>query len=136
MRSFHIRGIAAALISSALVACAHANEAGPISSFSTVTPAMRSSDALRLLTGTELRARASTRSLYDAVSMLRPTFVRFRGARPGVIVDGVGYGSIESLNHISVESVDTIRLLSGPEATLRYGPRHTGAILVVTTRRR
>lgn len=133
MRCFLSRGLLPALLSSTLVACAHTTDFES----STFSPRPQFvAETSRVLSRLELRNTAGTLGLYDAVALLRPTFVYFRGARPSIVVDGVGYGSLESLDHIPVESVETIRLLSGPDATLRYGPRHSGALLVVTTRRR
>jgi outer membrane receptor for ferrienterochelin and colicin len=100
------------------------------------TPQLYAPGNMSMITGGELRARGSSRNLQDALSTLRPSFLRYRGIRPTVVIDGVSRGSVETLNDITLEAVERIQLLSGPEATIRYGTLHSGAVLLVTTRRR
>jgi hypothetical protein len=76
------------------------------------------------------------RSIYDVVRSLRPTFLHSRGSDVTVAVDGMLMGSASVLRDITADCVQQVELLNGPEATMRFGARHTGAVLLVTTRRR
>ena len=82
-------------------------------------------------------------SVYDLLSHLRPEYLHSRGsnslrnlAPPTAIVylDGVKFGSIESLRSMSGESVAQIQYLSASDATTRYGTDHTGGAILITTR--
>lgn len=74
-------------------------------------------------------------SLYERVSALRPSFVTNRGAPTTVFVNGMYFGPVTALRDIPVGTVRQIRLLSAPEATVRFGSfRQTGAALEVILR--
>ena len=86
---------------------------------------------------------------YDIVRLLRPTMLvshdvaprpqatntRWQ-ARSGVKVylDGMPYGTIESLATIPANTVLDVRWLSPMDATTRYGTGNTGGAIQVTTR--
>jgi hypothetical protein len=131
---FHTRGVPAAILTLALCACTHAGDAGSSSMSQSLSPS-RYSPGSPMILGYELRDHGQSRNLYDAVRAIRPSFVYYLGTRPTVIVDGIGRGTIETLNDISVDAVEAVRLLSAPEATMRFGPTHNGAVLLVITRR-
>src|SRR6185295_17890995 len=79
---------------------------------------------------------------YQAVSQLRPEFLRKRGPITSptslssavvVYLDDLPYGTTESLRYIPLDRVRLIRYISAAEADLRWGGAHaTGAILVTT----
>lgn len=96
-----------------------------------------------VITAAEIVAARVT-DVYQAVSQLRPEFLRKRRATamasyntPQVVVylDGMEYGYAESLRQMPLHMVRQIRYLSPTEANLRYGRHHpAGAINVITSR--
>ena len=96
-----------------------------------------------LLTAQDLARHPTMRTatLFDALRALRPEFLFVRYDAAGsaiagthVIVDGTVRGGSESLRSIHVPYVREVKLLRGPEATVRFGPEYRwGAILVTTT---
>jgi hypothetical protein len=91
--------------------------------------------SFRVVTERDLATLGTSASLHDALGMLRPSFLAFRGATPTVFLDGVHSGPVGMLREIPVQWVAQVRLLTASEATLRYGTTHMGAVLEVTTRR-
>lgn len=94
-----------------------------------------------VLTAAEIVAARVT-DAYQAVSQLRPEFLRRRGgaAIPSfaplavtVYLDELPWGNAESLRHIPLERVRLIRYLNSMEADLRWGGRHTAGAILVTT---
>ena len=74
----------------------------------------------------------------DAVRRLRPSWLRSRGGideEPVVYVDAARRGGTRVLATISVENVEDIRYLSGPDATTRLGTGHRGGAILIRTRR-
>lgn len=94
-----------------------------------------------VITAAEIVASRVT-DAYQAVSQLRPEFLRPRGAvviaprvqTPLVVyLDDLPFGPAESLHYIPLERVRVIRYLGPADADLRWGGSHsTGAILVTT----
>lgn len=86
-------------------------------------------------------------SAFEAIRLLRPRWLQSRGTSsiagaqggrlfPVVMVDGSRFGTLEDLRHITVEDVESIRFISGRDATTIYGTGYGGGIIEVTTRRR
>jgi hypothetical protein len=82
-------------------------------------------------------------NLYDAIYAIRPTFFRSRGRSsldpaiqefPAVYQDGQRFGELAVLRTMSPEGVRSVRYLTAPEATTRYGMNHTAGVIEVTTR--
>lgn len=74
----------------------------------------------------------------DAVRRLRPSWLRSRGGideEPVVYVDAARRGGTRVLGTISVENIEDIRYLSGPDATTRLGTGHRGGAILIRTRR-
>ncbi|MEX2155953.1 MAG: hypothetical protein WD773_03835 [Gemmatimonadales bacterium] len=80
---------------------------------------------------------------YDIVQRLRPNWLRRRGptnprnrasGEVTVYVDGVAFGNAAALRNIPAGNVVGITYLSAADATLRFGPRQTGAVIEVHTR--
>jgi hypothetical protein len=96
-----------------------------------------------VITAAEIVASRVT-DVYQAVTQLRPEFLRKRNttpmvsySRPQVVVylDDMEFGYPESLRHIPLDRVRQIRYLSRSEADLRWGRYHpAGAIHVVTVK--
>jgi len=89
--------------------------------------------------------RSEATDAYEIVQRLRPNWLRRRGptnvrsresGEVTVYVDGMQYGNAAALRNIPAGNVVTISYLSAADATLRFGPRHTGAVIEVTTRSR
>jgi hypothetical protein len=127
-----IRHAFAPLLALSLSACAA----------STNPPASRNAASGRdVLTAAEIVSSRVT-DAYQAVTQLRPHFLRRRTARPTafntslavvVYLDDLPYGGVESLQQIPLDRVRVIRYLSSVSANLRFGGSHpSGAILVTT----
>jgi hypothetical protein len=86
-------------------------------------------------------SRAGDVSLYDALTQLRPAFLRSRGNLPGattpaapiqVYIGGMSMGGVEHLRQIVANAVVEVRFLEPQQAIARFGGNNTGgAILVV-----
>ena len=97
-----------------------------------------------LLAGAELQSNPAL-NLYDQIRRLRPNWLRTRGptslstAVPDDVVvyrDGVRQGGSAILRDFTVQSVESVRFLSGPEAASRFGLDHEHGAILVTTRTR
>jgi hypothetical protein len=85
-------------------------------------------------------------STFDAIRVLRPRWLQPRGnisirdaagappVLPVVIVDGARFGEFEDLKNLTVQDVESIRFISGRDATTRYGTGYGGGVIEVTTR--
>jgi hypothetical protein len=80
--------------------------------------------------------------VYQAVTQLRPEFLRRRGAtaipliaapQVEVYLDDLPLGSAESLRSIPLDRVRLIRYVSPVEADLRWGGSHSAGVILVTT---
>jgi hypothetical protein len=98
-----------------------------------------------VITAAEIVAARVT-DVYQAVSHLRPEFLRRRTMRPPtplapppilVYLDDLPFGSTpESLKDIPLERVRMIRYLGPTDADLRFGASHPGGAILVTTRKK
>jgi len=94
-----------------------------------------------LLIGNELQGQVG--NLYEQIMRVRPNWLRNRGVSSltqggdGVVVyrDGVRQGGVTILRDFAVETVESVRFLSGPEAASRYGLDHQYGAILVTTRK-
>src|SRR5687768_16188210 len=86
-------------------------------------------DGRGVLTAAEIVAARVT-DVYQAVSQLRPHFLRRRISRPTVTsaptsvtvyVDDLPFGGVESLSQIPLERVRMIRYISAMMAEVRFG---------------
>jgi hypothetical protein len=50
-------------------------------------------------------------------------------------VDGIRFGTAESLQRVRVIEVEFVRYLNARDATTRYGTGHAGGVIAVTTKR-
>lgn len=84
------------------------------------------------------------RDLYQTIHRLRPEFLKRRTNMPNtpftesrimVYLDGIQYGTVETLSLIPTEIVETIRFIRPAEANIRYGRAHVGGAIEVTTKR-
>ncbi len=81
-------------------------------------------------------------SLWDAVDRLRPRWLQpQRGASvyagtsfARVVVDGTIRGELGELRRFFPENIETLRYLSAPDATTRYGTGFPGGVIEVSTR--
>lgn len=95
-----------------------------------------------VLTHEEISSSSAT-TAYDAVRLLRPSFLRGRGARsmnaaggsgPVLYVDGIYRGDAREMEQIPAATVLEIRYLDSTDATMRFGTGHTDGAILVTTR--
>jgi hypothetical protein len=92
-----------------------------------------------LLTAEDL-TRAGDVSLYDAVRMLRPTFLQARPASTTgtqqaeiqVYLGSLQMEGVEHLREIMAKNVKEVRYLEPREANARFGGNHGGGALLVT----
>lgn len=112
-------------------------------------PVTRSSPVLNEISTAEVEAaRQRYATAYDIIRGVRPSMLHSRGiptvaqssnspwpSSGGIMVyvDGMRFGSLESLAQISANSVLNVRRLSSTDATLRYGTGHIEGIILVTT---
>jgi len=94
---------------------------------------------------TSSEIREGMESAYDVVTQRRPQWLLPRGylpsdngrpTTPTVYVDGIRYGSCESLSSIQAIDVTELRFLDGRDATTRFGSGHTNGAILVSLRRR
>ena len=102
----------------------------------------RQSRDMTVLTRDELMQEPGG-TLYDQIRRTRPNWLRTRGASSltlpdvGVVVyqENVRLGGVSSLRDFTVETVERVEFLSGPEATSRFGLDHPPGAIVMTLRR-
>ena len=115
------------------VACATSSSPSTTASFARRTGVRTAPGVLTII---DLTPMADGRDLYTTLGALRPTFLRHHGGEVSVAMDGILVGPASYLRNVPTSVVKEVRLLSGPEATFRFGPRHAGAVIAVTTRTR
>ena len=123
----------------ALLAVACASSGAPARSDSGV---QRTSRNRNLITQAEIK-ESSARDAYHAVQILRPDWLRSRGAASvrdptplAVIayVDGQRFGAVSSLEQFLIGTFKEIRYYSGSDATSRWGTGHGGGVIYLVTR--
>ena len=98
---------------------------------------------MSVLTTEDLQGQTGI-TLYDLIQRSRPNWLRVRGTtsltlRPDEIAvyrDGQRVGGPSTLRDFTVESVEKVVYLSGPEASSRFGLDHQNGAILVTTRMR
>lgn len=97
-----------------------------------------------VLTATEIVASHVT-DVYQAVSQLRPDFLRRRQTRTvltpspsgvAIYLDDLALGGAETLRQIPLDRVRLIRYYRPFDADLRWGGSHPGGAILVTTMKR
>jgi len=92
-----------------------------------------------VVTSEEL-VRAGDVTLYEALSKLRPAFLRSRGIIPGattpaapiqVYIDGMRMGETDHLRQIVAKNVQEVRFLEPQQAIARFGGNNSGGALVI-----
>lgn len=94
------------------------------------------------ITRVELESVAAS-DAYEAIQSLRSRWLRSRAARtpsdpnpePVVYVDGTPRGGLQELRSLSVQDIETINFINGPDATTRWGTGHHAGVIDVRTRR-
>lgn len=95
-----------------------------------------------LITQDEIE-RVTAANAYDAVQMLRPSFLRSRGVPSTVsgmpdlaivYLDGMKMGDVGQLQRIPTVGIVSIRYLNAIDANQRYGRGHEGGAILVDTR--
>ena len=84
----------------------------------------------------------SVDDVMEAISLLRPQWLRYRPARTpydmtpvvGVVIDGMTGRTREDLAQIPVGQVERISFLNASDATIRYGTGYGGGAIVLVTR--
>ena len=95
-----------------------------------------------LITQDEIE-RVTAANAYDAVQMLRPSFLRTRGVTSAVTgmpemaivyLDGMKMGDVGQLQRIPTVGIVSIRYINAIDANQRYGRGHEGGAILVDTR--
>ncbi len=95
-----------------------------------------------LITADEIE-RSNASNAMEAVERLRPAFLRTRGAQsirnaepptPIVYVDGMRYGTLQTLSTIPAISIFSIEYMNAIDASQRFGMGHEGGAIVINTR--
>jgi hypothetical protein len=95
-----------------------------------------------LITQDEIE-RVTATNAYEAVQMLRPSFLRTRGITSPVTgmpelamvyLDGMKMGDIGQLQRIPTVGIISIRYINAIDANQRYGRGHEGGAILVDTR--
>lgn len=103
----------------------------------------RTSRGSNVITEQEIVERAGESDLYTAIQMIRPHFLRTRGATSmqtasdpiRVYVNNVSVGGIEYLRNFRATDVREVRWLSPADATTLHGTGNTSGAIMVTMRR-
>ena len=94
------------------------------------------------ITADEIAASHETNA-YDAVSRLRPLFLKSRGRTTlnsgasdyaTVFVDGQAYGDLNSLKGIISQQIKQIHYYNGPDAVTKFGMQYGSGVIAVDTR--
>ncbi|MEP6692014.1 MAG: TonB-dependent receptor plug domain-containing protein [Gemmatimonadaceae bacterium] len=136
------RHLTSAALAALLVTSACAGNAAPgTGSEDATAPAARSDRSV--VSGDEVRLTNAS-DLYDALRQLRPGIFISRGKNtpeegaigtaplPIVYIDGVRKGDVTALHQVQITSVRDVRILSGTEATQRFGTGHVAGALLVS----
>ena len=134
------------------LACASAPSASRLSATgaqpATVTLGSAAPSAVRgqIITGSFMSEYYGGETLHDVLRRRAPLYLRPRGTPsaqlPGaqdpiaVYINGSFSGGLDVLTTIPANTVFSVDRLSGVEATVRYGPKHTNGALMVTLVRR
>lgn len=95
-----------------------------------------------LITADEI-AKSNASNAYEAVERLRPAFFQTRGSQsiqntapptPMVYVDGMKYGTVQSLMTLPAVTIISIQYMNALDATQRFGIGNDGGAIVVTTK--
>ena len=127
------------VLTSVLSACASTTDTPLAEGGETVTRADRGNSTLIVRAQLE---ELPGRTAMEAVENLNQRWLEVRrGAslRDGpqyasVIIDGIIRGGLDELWRWSADQIETMRYLTGPEATIRYGGGYSGGVIEVTTR--
>jgi len=125
-----------AIVALGLAACATGGAA---------TAGSRARGSGDVLTAEEIAKRPGITNAYDAVHMLRPSFLHSRGQTslhdasttgdlqplPTVFVDNQQFGEVASLREIPVTDVQEIRYISASDATTRWGTGYPNGVIQV-----
>ena len=123
----------------AVLAVSCASSGAPARSDPAAQPAKRSRT---VITQDEIK-ESSARDAYHAVQLLRPDWLRSRGAAsvrdptPAAViayVDGQRFGAVTTLEQFQIGTFKEIRYYSGTDATSRWGTGHAGGVIYLTTR--
>ena len=114
-----------------------------VSSGGAASGAAGTSGSSTLIVRAQLEELAN-QSAYDAVETLNRRWILPRRgvglatapAYARVVVDGVVRGELVELDRLNTANIETMRYLSAPDATIRYGTGFPGGAIEVTTRRR
>ena len=97
-----------------------------------------------VITADEIAASHETNA-FDAISRLRPLFLRTRGRSSlsagtnssdyaTVFLDNQPYGDLTTLKNITSEQIKQIRWYNGPDAVTKYGMQYGSGVISIETR--
>jgi hypothetical protein len=95
-----------------------------------------------LITADEI-VKSNATNAFEAVERLRPAFLRTRGSQslqnqepptPIIYVDGMRYGTLQTLSSVPTMGIVSIQYLSAIEATQRFGMGNEGGAIMIVTK--
>jgi hypothetical protein len=95
-----------------------------------------------VISADEIAASHETNA-YDAVSRLRPLFLKSRGRTTinsgsteyaTVFVDGQAFGDLNTLKTVPSQQIKQIRYYNGPDAVTKFGMQYGSGVIAVETR--
>ena len=87
--------------------------------------------------------KSNATNAFEAVERLRPAFLRTRGSQslqnqepptPMIYVDGMRYGTLQTLSSVPTIGIVSIQYLSAIEATQRFGMGNEGGAIMIVTK--
>ncbi len=103
------------------------------------TSAAASQGNSRLIVRAQLE-RLAGQSAWRAVETLNPRWLRSRSVSVNygpsyarVVVDGTARGELRELRRLFSDNIETLRYLSAPDATTKYGTGYPGGVIEVST---
>ena len=97
----------------------------------------KSNVSRNVITAEEI-SNAVVSNAYEAIKLLRPHLLNYRGVRgrniaiePVVYVNNMRYGGLNSLHNINASTIKEIKYLHPNDATTLFGIGHMGGALVI-----
>ena len=82
----------------------------------------------------EIQTITTATTAQDLVELARPIWLRPKGIEPQVYMNNIQMGGVESLENVSVNSIQEVRYLSPTEATTMFGTNNMGGVISIKSR--
>ena len=81
-------------------------------------------------------AQYSGRTALEAVQRFNPRWLTYERGRVRVVFDGRSPDNLDALDRLRADDVESLRFLTGTDATRKYGTGFNGGVIEVTSRDR